>query len=161
MLFGRWFQVRATSCHLASSTSALKSTPKCTWMCWSVWWSPGAIRWPVTDPWVRQQDSELAHKSKETQAWLHTVVLRLCTRLSLPPSSLDLKLLDYFVWSDVKNITNMTSHNTKASLMAAIRPSIRRALVSACGKGILPVPDPYWGCGCGWRRLHWIDVSST
>ena len=42
-----WFQVRATSCHLTSS--AWKSTPKCTWMCWRVWWSPGAIRWPVAD----------------------------------------------------------------------------------------------------------------
>ena len=29
---------------------AWKSTPKCTWMCWRVWWSPGAIRWPVADP---------------------------------------------------------------------------------------------------------------
>ena len=38
-----------------------------------------------------------------------------------PPSSPDLNPLDYFVWSYVKNITNMTSHNTKASLIAAIR----------------------------------------
>ena len=45
-----WFQVRATSCHLTSSKSAWKSTPKCNWMCWRVWWSPGAIRWPVADP---------------------------------------------------------------------------------------------------------------
>ena len=45
-----WFQVRATSCHLTSSKSAWKSTPKCTWMCSRVWWSPGAIRWPVADP---------------------------------------------------------------------------------------------------------------
>ena len=45
-----WFQVRATSCHLTSSKSAWKSTPKCTWMCWRVCWSPGAIRWPVADP---------------------------------------------------------------------------------------------------------------
>ena len=45
-----WFQVRATSCHLTYSKSAWKSIPKCTWMCWRVWWSPGAIRWPVTDP---------------------------------------------------------------------------------------------------------------
>ena len=45
-----WFQVRATSCHLTSSKSAWKSTPKCTWMCWRVWWSPGAIRWLVADP---------------------------------------------------------------------------------------------------------------
>ena len=45
-----WFQVRATSCHLTSLKLAWKSTPKCTWMCWRVWGSPGAIRWPVADP---------------------------------------------------------------------------------------------------------------
>ena len=45
-----WFQVRATSCHFTTSKSAWKSTPKCTWMCWRVCWSPGAIRWPVADP---------------------------------------------------------------------------------------------------------------
>ena len=44
-----WFQVRAT-CHLTSSKSAWKSTSNFTWMCWRVWWSPGAIRWPVADP---------------------------------------------------------------------------------------------------------------
>ena len=48
-------------------------------------------------------------------------VLRLCTLLSLAPSSPDLNPLDYFVWLYVENITNMTSHNTKASLIAAIR----------------------------------------
>ena len=37
-----------------------------------------------------------------------------------PPSSPDLNPLDYFVWSYIKNITNMTSHNAKASLIAAI-----------------------------------------
>ena len=46
-------------------------------------------------------------------------VLRLCTLLSL---ALFLpKPLDYFVWTYVENITNMTSHNTKASLIAVIR----------------------------------------
>ena len=40
-----WFQVRDTS-----SKSARKSTPKCKWMCWREWWSPGAIRWSVADP---------------------------------------------------------------------------------------------------------------
>ena len=48
-------------------------------------------------------------------------VLRLCTILSLPPSSSGQKPLDYFVWSYVENITNITSHNTKASLIVAIR----------------------------------------
>ena len=40
-------------------------------------------------------------------------------------------------------------------------PSIRRAPAGACGKSMLRVPDPYWGGDWGWRRLHWIDVSST
>ena len=47
--------------------------------------------------------------------------LRLCTLLALPTSSPDLNPLDNFVWSYVTNITNMTSHNTKASLIATIR----------------------------------------
>ena len=37
---------------------------------------------------------------------------------------------------------------------------IRWAPAGACGKGMLLVPDPYRGCNWGWRRLHWIDVSS-
>ena len=48
-------------------------------------------------------------------------VLRLSTLLSLAPSSPDLNPLDYFVWSYVENITNMTFHKTKASLIATIR----------------------------------------
>ena len=83
-------------------------------------------------------------------------VLRLCTLLSLTPSSPDLNPLDYFVWSYVENITNMTSHNTKASLIAAIR-----APAGACGKGMLPVPDSYRGWDWAYRRLYWIDVSSA
>ena len=47
-------------------------------------------------------------------------VLRLGTLLSLAPSSPDLNPLDYFVYSYVENITILTSHNTKASLIAAI-----------------------------------------
>ena len=31
----------------------------------------------------------------------------------------------------------------------------------ACGKGMLPVLDPYRGGDWGWKQLHWIDVSST
>ena len=57
-----------------------------------------------------QRDSGLASEG----------VLRLCTLLSLAPSSPDLNPLDYFYWSYVVNITNMTSHNTKASLITAI-----------------------------------------
>ena len=45
--------------------------------------------------------------------------LRLIKSIRLP-SSLNLNPLDYFVWSDVENIINMTSHNTKANLIATI-----------------------------------------
>ena len=78
-----------------------------------------------------------------------------------PPSSPDQNPLDYFVWSYVENITNMTSHNTKASLIAAIRRVFTKLPLCTCGKGMLPVLDLYRGGDWGWRQLHWIDVSST
>ena len=68
--------------------------------------------------WVWQLDSAPAHKSKDTQAWLQECYdLYPSLTGPLPP---DLNPLDYFVRSYVKNITNMTSHNTKASLIATI-----------------------------------------
>ena len=55
-------------------------------------------------PWMWQQDSAPAHKSKETQRWLQEC----------------LNPLDHCHWSYVENISNMTPHNTKVSLIAAI-----------------------------------------
>ena len=69
-------------------------------------------------PWVWQQDSVPAHNSKETQAWLQKECYDFVTFSHCPPP--DPNPLDYFVWSYIKNITNMTSHNTKASLIATI-----------------------------------------
>ena len=71
--------------------------------------------------WVWQQDSVPAHKSKETQAWLQKECYDFVLFSQWVPSFPDLNPLDYFVWSYVENITNMTSHNTKASLIATIR----------------------------------------
>ena len=71
-------------------------------------------------PWVWQSDSAPDHKSKETQAWLQKECYDFVPISYWPPSSPDLNPLDYFVWSYVENITNMTSHNTKSSLIAAI-----------------------------------------
>ena len=71
-------------------------------------------------PWVWQQDSAPAHKSKETQACLQKECYDFVPFSHWTPSSPDLNPLDYFVWSYVENITNMTSHNTKASLIAAL-----------------------------------------
>ena len=74
-------------------------------------------------PWVWQQDLVLAHKSKETQAWLQKECYNFVHFSHWTPSSCDLNLLDYFVWSYIKNITNMTSYNTQASLIAEYSPS--------------------------------------
>ena len=93
-------------------------------------------------PWVWPQDSVPAHKSKETQARLQKECYNFVPFSHWPPSSLDLNPLYYLVWSCVENITNMTSHNTKASLIAAIR-RVFAAPAGACGKGMLPVSDPY------------------
>ena len=71
--------------------------------------------------WVWQLDSAPAHKSKETQAWLQKECYDFEPFSHWSPYSPDLNQLDCFVWSYVENITNMTSHNTKASLNATIR----------------------------------------
>ena len=71
-------------------------------------------------PWVWQQDSTPAHKSKSPRLGFRRSATTF-TLLSLAPSSPDLNPLDYFVWSYVENITIMTSHNTIASLIAATR----------------------------------------
>ena len=114
-----WFQVRATSCHLTSLKSAWKSTPKCTWMYWRVWWSPGVIRWPVADPGCGSRTQCQPTNPKRPRLSFRRSTTTLYPSLTGPLSSLDLNPLDCFVWSYVKNITNMTSHNTKASLIAA------------------------------------------
>ena len=71
-------------------------------------------------PWVWQQDLAPAHKSKETQAWLQKECYNFVPFSHWPPFSPDLNSLDHFVWSYIENITNITFHNTKASLIAAI-----------------------------------------
>ena len=116
-----WFQVRATSCHLTSSKLAWKSIPKCTWTCWIVWWSPGAIRWPVADPGCGSRTWCWPTSLKRPRLGFRRSATTLYPSLTGPPSSPDLNPLDYFIWSYVENITNMTSHNTKASLITAIR----------------------------------------
>ena len=78
-------------------------------------------------PWVWQQDWAPAHKSKETQAWLQKESYDFVPFSHCHPPP-DLNPLDFFVWSYVENITNMTSHNTKAKLIAEYSPSSRRRL---------------------------------
>ena len=111
----KWRLRHATS-HLRSwLESQHQSVPGCAEECGDPLVQSGG-RWQTLDvvaglgPQV-QRDPGLASEG----------VLRLCTLLLLDPSSPDLYPLDYFVWSYVENIPNMTSLNTKASLIAAIR----------------------------------------
>ena len=115
------FQVTATSCHLTSSKSAWKSTTKCTWICWRVWWSPGAIKGPVADPECGSRTRRRPTSSKRPRLGFRRSVTILYPSFHWLPFSPDLNPLDFFVGSYVENITNMTSHNTKASLITAIR----------------------------------------
>ena len=80
-----WFQVRATSCHLTSSKSAWKSTPKCTWMCWRVWCSPGVIRWPVADPGCSSRTRRRPTSPKRPRLGLRRSATTLYPFLTGPP----------------------------------------------------------------------------
>ena len=95
-----WFQVRATSCHLTSSKLAWKSTSKCTWMCWRVLWSPGAIRWLVADPGCGSRIRRWPTSPKRPRLGFRRSATTLYPSLTVPPllPYFDLNLLDYFVW---------------------------------------------------------------
>ena len=67
-------------------------------------------------PWVWQQDLAPAHKSIETQVGFRRSATTLYPSLTAP-SSLDLNPLDYFVWSYVENMTNMTSHHNRRRVL--------------------------------------------
>ena len=151
-----WFQVRATSCHLTSSKSAWK----CTWMCWRVWWSPGAIRWPVTDPGCGSRTRRQPRSPKRPRFSFRksaTTLYPSLTALLLPrPESAGLLRL---VIRREHHQHDLPQHQSQPDRRHP--PSIGRAPTDTCGKGMLPVPYPYQGGDWGWRRLHWIDVSST
>ena len=107
-----WFQVRTTSCHLTSSKLAWKSTPKCTWMCWRVWWSLSAIRWPVADPGCGSRTWRRPTSTKRPRLGFRRSAMTWYLSLPAPPSP---------AWTRWTTLFGHTSHNTKASLIAAIR----------------------------------------
>ena len=154
-----WFQVRATSCHLTSSKSAWKSTPKCTWMCWRVWWSPGAIRWPVADPGCGSRTRRRPTSPKRPRVGFRRSATTLYPSLtgSPPPPPEPAGLLRLVIRRE-HHQHDLPQHQSQSDRRHP--PSIRRAPAGACGKVMLPVPDPYRGGDWSWRRLHWIDVSS-
>ena len=155
-----WFQVRGTSCHLTSSKSALKSTPKCTWMCWRVWWSPGAIRWPVADPGCGRRTRRRPTSPKRPRLGFKRSATTFYPSLTGPllPRPEPAGLLRLVIRRE-HHQHDLPQHQSQPDRRHP--PSIRRTPAGACGKGMLPVPDPYQGSDWGWRWLNWIDVSST
>ena len=156
-----WFQVRATSCHLTSSKSTWKSTPKCTWMCWRMRWSPGAIRWPVADPGCGSRTRYWPTSPKRSRLGFRKSATTLYPSLTAPPllpkpePAGQLRL----VIRREHHQHDLPQHQSQPDSRHLL--SIRWAPASTCEKGMLPVPDLYRGDDWGWRRLHWIDISST
>ena len=150
----KWGSHHATS-HLRRRLESQQT--KCTWMCWRVWWSPGAIRWTVADSGcgsrTRRRPTSPKRPRLGFRLWLCTL-LSLTTLLPRPePAGL---LCLVIRWEHHQH--DLLQHQSQPDRCHS--PSIRRAPAGACGKGMLPVSDPYRGGDWGWRRLHWIDVSS-
>ena len=147
-----WFQVRATSCYLTSSKSAWKSTPKCTGMCWRVWWSPGAIRWPVADPGCGSRTQRRPTSPKRPRLGFRRSATTLFSSFTGPllPRPEPAGLLRLVIRQE-HHQHDFPQHQSQPDRYHP--PSIRQTPASACGKGMLPVPDR----GGDWG---WIDVSS-
>ena len=155
-----WLQVKAKSCLHTSSKSAWKSTPKCIWMCWRVWWCPSEFRWPVADPGCGSKTRRRPTSPKRPRLGFRMSDTTLYPSFTGPPP-----LPTWTHWTTSFGHTSRTSPTwpptTQWQADRRHPPSIHRAPAGTCGKGMLLVPDPYRGGDWGWRRLHWIDVSST
>ena len=93
-------------------------------------------------PWVWQQNP--AHKSKETQAWLQKecydfVPFSYWPLLSRPEPAGLLRL----VIRREHHKNDLPQHQSQPDRRHL--PSVRRAPAGACGKGMLPVQNPYRG----------------
>ena len=153
----KWGPHHATSHLRIRLESQYQSVPGCAEECGDplvqsgCWWQTlGVVAGLGAGPQV-QRDPDLASEG----------VLWLCTLLSLPP------LLPRDEPDGLLRLViprehyqcDLPQHQSQPDRRHLL--SIRRGPTGACGKGMLPVPDPYWGGDWGWRWLHWIDVSST
>ena len=154
------FQVRATSCHLTSSKSPWKSTPKCTWMCRRVWRSPGAIRWPMADPGCSSRTQCQPTSPKRPRLVFRRSAITLFPSLTGP-----LPLPTWTCWTTLFGHTSRTLPTWPPTTPkpAWSPPSTEYSLSSLLPlwKRHAPSSGLNWGGNWGWRQLHWIDVSST
>ena len=108
----------------------------------NTWWSPGAIRWVVADPGCGSRTRRRPTSPMRPKLGFRRRATTLNPSSTGPPPPPDLNPLDYFVWLYVKNITNMTSHNTKASLIAAIYRVFAELLPELLKKAC----SQFWSC---------------
>ena len=129
-------------------------------MCWRVRWSSGAIRWPVAEPGCGSRTRSRPTSPKRPRLGFRrsaTTLYRSLTGFLLPQP--DTTALLRLVIRREHHQHDLPQNQSQSDRRHP--PSIRRAPAGACGKGMLPVPDPYRGGDWDWSRLHWIDVSST
>ena len=92
-------------------------------------------------PWVWQQDSVPAHKSKETQAWLQRECYDFVpfSRWPSPPPRPEPAGLLRLVIRREHHQHDLSQHQSQSD--RGYPPSIRQAPASACETGMFPVPD--------------------
>ena len=104
-------------------------------------------------PWLWQQDSTPAHKSKVTQACVQKECYDFVPFSHCPPPP-----PTWTRWTTSFGHTSRTSPTwpptTPSQPDHRHPPTIRWAPAGTCEKGMLPVPDPYRGGDWDWRRLH-------
>ena len=135
---------------LTSSTSAKKLTPKCTWKCWRVWWSPGAIRWPVADPGCGSRTRRRPTSPKRPRLGFRRSATTLYPSLTgLPPPP------TWTRWTTSCDHTSRTSPpwppTTPKPAWSPPSAEYWPALVEkACFQFRIRIEVVFWG----WRRLH-------
>ena len=73
-------------------------------MCWRVWWSPGAIRWPVADPWCGSRTQHRPTSPKRPRLGFRRSPTTLYPSLCGPPHP-----LTWTCWSISFGHTSRTS----------------------------------------------------
>ena len=130
------------------------------YMCWRVWWSPCAIRWLVADAGCGSRTRLWPTSPMRPRLGFRRSATTLYPSLTGPllPRPEPTGLLRLLIRRE-HHQHDLPQHQSQPDRCHP--PSIRRAPSGACGKVMLPLPDPYRGSDWGWRRLRWIDVSST
>ena len=143
------------SCHLTSSKSALKSTPKCTWVCWRVWWSPGADPgcgrpwvWQtlgVADPGCGSRTPRRPTNPKRPRLGFRSATTLYSSLTGPPPST---------TWTRWTTSSGHTSRTSPTWPPTTPKPAWSPPSILRWELGMLPLPDRYRGGNWGWRRLH-------